>query len=251
MSCHIGSPLQCGHSNCKQIVVSDVSASRGHINHVSLRNHSEKYFNLKLQAPSKLYFSSQNPSEVRWLEKPLPNDFDYERQYAGGSSWYLSKDRRNYRLKQNRRELRLPLEEIKVRGDKICSGFSYGQRHFSYADKLPLTLDTAMVIFVPSAMRFTIAPICEYCIYAISRSVAAVPVPFGLKNRQREGLDSSINDHASFREALKGKWLGLSPKAQYYAERKKLIPEDLFHVDFETVRYSSGLTFMSNRNRGS
>jgi hypothetical protein len=76
----------------------------------------------------------------------------------------------------------------------------------------------------------------------ILRRVAAVPVPFvfgrnlGLNNRQRERLGSSINDHVSFRETLKGKWLGQSPKAQHYAERKKSIPKDLFHVDFGTVR---------------
>lgn len=69
-----------------------------------------------------------------------------------------------------------------------------------------------------------------------------MPVPFifgrnlSPNSGQREGLGSSINDHTSFREALKGMWLGLSPKAQYYAERKKSDPEDLFHVDFETVR---------------
>lgn len=111
MSCQIGSPLQCGHSECKQTSVSEVSASRGHMSYASLRNHFEKCFNQKLRSsrnPSNLDLGSRNLSEVRQPEKPLPNDFDCKRQYAGGSSYYPSKDRRNYRLKLNLRELPTP-----------------------------------------------------------------------------------------------------------------------------------------------
>ncbi|KAI1611302.1 hypothetical protein EDD36DRAFT_441121 [Exophiala viscosa] len=251
MSCHVGSPLQCGHPQCNRTVVSEVSVSRGHINYASLRNHFEKYFNQKLHNPrsqSNLHFDLQNISEARQPEIPLPDDVEYQRQYTGGSSSYLCKERRNYRLKQNYDVLGVPQEDIEVRGYTICSGFSYAQRHFPCADKIPLNLDTAMLIFVPSVIQFTVAPTCDYCNYVMSlmsRSVAAIPVPYifgrnlGLNNRHRVGIGSLIDDPTSLKRVLEDIALELSPKAQKYAKRKELNPEDIFFIDFETVRRSA------------
>lgn len=186
-----------------------------------------------------------NISDVRRTEKPLPDDIDYIRCYAGGSSSYFSQHRCKYRRSKNRGVLGVPLDEVKVRGTKACGGFSYGQRHFVCADNVPLDLSTAAAIFVPSLMQFTVAPTCDDCIHVMSlmlRPLAAVPAPFVFGRRVRRnkrlrvGIGSLINDHASFQEVLRGSTLQLSPLGQKFAERMELHPEEIFITDFETAR---------------
>jgi hypothetical protein len=81
-------------------------------------------------------------------------------RFAEGSSSYLIQRRRTYRLEQNYSLLaahKIQREDIEVRGSKTCTGFSFGHRHFACADSVPLALDTAMLILVPSSLLFTAA----------------------------------------------------------------------------------------------
>ena len=81
-------------------------------------------------------------------------------RFAEGSSLYLSHGRRTYRLKENYSLLavhKIHPEDIEIRGRKTCIGFSYGHCHFACADWIPLALDIAILIFVPSYFLFTVA----------------------------------------------------------------------------------------------
>lgn len=105
MSCHIGSPLQCGHHDCSQILVAEPEKSRGHMHYGSLRNHFELYFNQNLQSsqtqPSNPDSGLHYLSELRETQKPLPTEAAYTERFAKGSSSYLSQYRRKYRLEEN------------------------------------------------------------------------------------------------------------------------------------------------------
>jgi hypothetical protein len=48
LSCHIGSPLQCGHHDCSQVFIADTWTSRGHVNYATLPDQFETYFNQNL-----------------------------------------------------------------------------------------------------------------------------------------------------------------------------------------------------------
>lgn len=258
MSCHIGSPLQCGHPDCSQVFVADTWTSRGHMNYASLQGHFETYFNQTLQncqsQPSDSEPILPFLSQTREPQKPLPTDAAYVKVFAEVSSLYLSQGRRKYRLGQNYTFLaahKIKRDAIEVRGSTTCTGFSYGHRHFACADSVSLTLDTAVLIFVPSFSRFTVAPTCNYCIHVmslISRPFASLPLPFhflskhGKHKRKRTGIGSTINDHTSFLQVVEEERLRISPMADKYAEFQKSSPQRIFVVDFESVRRSqSGL----------
>jgi hypothetical protein len=180
-------------------------------------------------------------------------------RFAEGSSSYLSQRRRTqrrrtYRLEQNYSLLaahKIQREDIEVRGSKTCTGFSFGHRHFACADSVPLALDTAMLIFVPSFLLFTAAPTCDYCIHVmslISRFSASPPLPFhlvpklGKNNRKRTGtIGLSINDHTSFLRIVEEERLRIPPMAEKYAEIKESSSQRIFIVDFETVRVHRGV----------
>lgn len=250
MSCHIGSSLQCGHQSCNEVLVSDRFTSRGHLNYVSLRNHFEAHFNQNLQG-SRIQSSSLDSgllSDVRLPTKELPLDIEYMEKFGGRSISYLNPDRRSYRRTENHRFLaghQIRPEDIEVRGSVTCTGFWYRDRYFSCTDSVPLKLDTATLIFVPSRLMFTVAPTCDYCIHVmslISRSVAGLPLPFhfgaklGQNSRKRIGIGSFINNHASFEQIMKEKPLRIPPFAIKYKEFQKSSPTRIFIVDFETVR---------------
>ena len=249
MNCHVGSPLQCGHHDCNQVLVQQTWASRGHIRDTTLRTHFETYFNHKLRnSRAPLSTSDTNlPDEVYEPQKQLPSDTDYMKRFGGISSSYLSHHRRLYRRARNLRFLaahKINLEDIEVRGSMTCTGFRYRDRCFPCVDLVALDLDTAMLIFVPSLLLFTVAPTCDHCIYVmslISRPFASLPLPFhfGRQNsRKRIGLGSSIHDHYSFLQVIKAQRLLIPPMAMKYKEIKESSPERIFIVDFESVRRS-------------
>lgn len=208
MHCHIGSPLQCGHKECSQVRVAQPQISRGHMYYHGLRIHFETQFNLNLQnpriQPSWLDSGFHYFSEVHEPKKPLLLTAEYMKRFSGGSSSYLSEDRRAYRRHQNYKLLaahKIQPQNIEVRGSKSCMGFSYGTNSFNCADSINLGLDTAMLIFVPSKLLFTVTPTCDYCIHTmslISRPIASLPPPmcFGPKcgnyRRERRGIGSTI-----------------------------------------------------------
>ncbi|KEF55144.1 uncharacterized protein A1O9_08797 [Exophiala aquamarina CBS 119918] len=188
MNCHVGSPLQCGHQDCSGVFVRDSWRSRGYMNYDSLRAHLEIYFNRNLE-------NSRNPASDSGLglntsgqehkpQKALPTKAVYMGSYARGSASYLNKSRRMYRREQNFTILtryKVRHDNIEVRGSKVCTGFSFGHRHFACIDSVSLSLDTAMLIYVPSRLLFTVAPTCDYCIHLmslISRDLANPPQPF-------------------------------------------------------------------------
>src|SRR2546421_2965871 len=145
MSCHVGSPLQCGHHDCNQVFIRETWRSRGHTNYAALRDHFEIYFNQNLQSPrtqpSNTDSDLQYLSEVHELQKPLPSEAEYMERFTGRSFSYLSQDHRTYRLKQNYNLLavhEIQCGDIEVRGSKTCTGFSYGDHHFQCADSVPL-----------------------------------------------------------------------------------------------------------------
>ena len=126
-------------------------------------------------------------------------------------------------------------------------GFSYGTNSFNCADSINLGLDTAMLIFIPSKLLFTVTPTCDYCIHTmslISRPIASLPPPmcFGPKcgnyRRERRDIGSTINDHASFLRVVKENSLPLTPMAMKCMQLMDHSPETIFIVDFESVRRS-------------
>jgi hypothetical protein len=179
----------------------------------------------------------------------LPSPTEYLTLFSGGSISYLSQNRREYRLKKNHELLaayRIKSSDIQVKGTQVCEGFFYGDRHFCCADSIDLSLETAMLIFVPKLLLFTVAPTCDYCIYVmslISRPFASLPLPFHFGSRRgilnnRIGKGSSINDHASFLQVVSQERLCISQMAMEYAKVKASFPQKIFIVDFETVRRS-------------
>jgi hypothetical protein len=255
MNCHIGSPLQCGHQDCSGIFVKDSWRSRGYMNYDILRAHFERYFNRNLDhcrsEASDSGLGLNKPSREYMPQKDLPTKAVYLEKYAKGSASYLNKSRRMYRRKQNLTILtryKVRHDNIKVRGSKVCTGFSYDDRHFECVDSVSLSLDTAMLICVPSRLLFTVAPTCDYCIHLmslISRDLATPPQPFcftpkdGKHAHKRIGIGASINDHISFRQMIEKGRLPIPPMAKKYAELKQLCHEKIFIVDFETVRRSA------------
>ena len=129
-----------------------------------------------------------------------------------------------------------------------CTGFSHATRHFDCADSVSL-LNTAILIFVPSLLLFTVAPPWGYCLFVmslISRPHAQLPQPvnFGSKlskdaqNLMRTGNDSTIHDHNSFRQIIAGKGMSIPPMARKYREMRTSSPKRIFIVDFESVWHS-------------
>src|SRR5438045_1324321 len=125
-------------------------------------------------------------------------------RFTGRSFSYLSQDHRTYRLKQNYNLLaahEIQCGDIEVRGSKTCTGFSYGDHHFQCADSVPLGLETAMLIFVPSLLLFRVVPTCDYCIHVmslISRPYASPPLPFHFGSR------GSVNRRTGWKDSCDG-----------------------------------------------
>jgi hypothetical protein len=72
--CHVGAPLQCGHSHCKRVFVGWTWESRGHAKYATLREHIETHFNQDLQ-------TTRRPSSVNQaheLEQQLPSHNAYK-----------------------------------------------------------------------------------------------------------------------------------------------------------------------------
>jgi hypothetical protein len=213
MHCHVGSPLQCGHHNCNQVLIRESYTSQGHTTYATLRNHFEMIFNRELQnfrtQPSNLdpllhYSSGEQEPRIS-----LPSPIEYSTLFSGGSISYLSQNRREYRLEENHKLLAaygIRSSDIQVKGTQACEGFFYGDQYFCCADSIGLSLETAMLIFVPKLLLFTVAPTCDYCIYVmslISRPFASLPLPFHFGSRRgilnnvcvrRIGKGSSIID---------------------------------------------------------
>lgn len=257
MHCHVGSPLQCGHQNCNQVLIRESYASQGHTTYATLRNHFEMIFNRELQNlrtqslhPDPCLHYSSGKQESQTL---LPSPTKYSTLFSGGSISYLSQNRREHRLGDNHRLLAaygIKSSDVQVKGSQICEGFFYGDQHFCCADSINLSLETAMLIFVPKLLLFTVVPTCDYCIYVmslISRPFASLPLPFHFGSRRgtlnntyvrRIGKGSSINDHASFLHVVSQERLCISQMGMEYAKVKASFPQKIFIVDFETVRRS-------------
>ena len=219
------------------------------MNYYTLRDHFETYFNRNLQhiQPTNPNSDLHRLAELHKPTKTLPSETEYWQRFSGGSSSYLNLARRTYRRQENYKLLRankIRPEEIVVRGEQICTGFSYGGQAFACADSIPLILDTIMLIFVPSLFLYTVASTCDYCIHimsSISRYLAYPPLPMHFlpklgKPRRRIGIGSSIDDHASFLRVIQAEGgLTISPTAQRYADIKESAPQTIFIVDFEIV----------------
>jgi hypothetical protein len=88
MNCHVGSPLQCGHHDCNQVLVGETWGSRGHTIYATLRDHFETYFNQNLQSPRTQPSNSDSDlhylSEIHEPRKPLPSEAEYMERFTGG-----------------------------------------------------------------------------------------------------------------------------------------------------------------------
>ena len=132
-------------------------------------------------------------------------------------------------------------------------GFSYGARQFRCADGASLDLHTAMLIFVPSLLLFTVTPTCDYCLFVMSLIFpprASLPLPFNFgrkigtdgRNLTRIGIGSLVHDHTSFCQVIGRKRLPIPPMARRYRDVRRLSPKKIFLVDFESVwRSEKGL----------
>jgi hypothetical protein len=188
MHCHVGSPLQCGHQNCNQVLIRESYASQGHTTYTTLRNHIEIIFDRELQnlgaqsshPDTQLHYSSGEQGPRR----SLPSLSPYSTLFSGGSVSYLSQNRRQHRLEENQKLLAvygIKFSDVQVKGAQTCGGFFNGDQHFCCIDSIDIPLETAMLIFVPKLLLFTVAPTCDYCLHVmslISRPFANLPLPF-------------------------------------------------------------------------
>lgn len=132
--------------------------------------------------------------------------------------------------------------DVWVKGVQTCGGvFFYGDQHFCCIDSTDLSLETAMLIFVPKLLLFTVAPTCDYCLHVmslISRPFANLPLPFHFGSRRgrldstykkRIGKGLSINDHASFVNVVSQLRPSLSQMAMEYAKVRASCPQKIFY----------------------
>ncbi|KIV77951.1 hypothetical protein PV11_09724 [Exophiala sideris] len=252
LHCHVGSPLQCGHDGCDQVLLQDPSASRGHVNNASLRKHFEVFFNREIHnLPQELLSLDTDPqyfSDVRHHEQPLPNEVAYKQRFAGGSRKFFTWKRRSQQLNENLTLLGVQEANLDIRHTKTCTGFSLYNRHFDCVDSTDLGLETAMLLFVPSSLLFTVAPRCNYCVHVLSqlsRPHAALPLPFHFGTRRdkvskgkrkRAGIGRNVNDPSSFLRVVNDYGLSLPAMAKRYKELKRNSPQKIYIFDFETMR---------------
>ncbi|KAI1612280.1 hypothetical protein EDD36DRAFT_281556 [Exophiala viscosa] len=179
---------------------------------------------------------------------PLLDEAAYKQRFAEGGREFFTFERRSQQLKKNLTFLGVQKADLDVRHTKTCSGFSIDGRHFDCVDSINLRLHTAMVIFVPSLLLFTVAPRCNYCIHVMSQLSpphAALPLPFlfgsrrdtaSKGKRKRVGIGRSVNDQSSFLRVVQEYGLRLPPMAKLYKELKTMFPRKIFIIDFETMR---------------